>query len=97
MKPGRNDPCPCGSGMKYKKYDENHGNFYLYTRIITHRGISFGSGLNFIFLKTDAFIQEHIKYHKENYSPYGEIVRFTQLYNRISKKPHRTIAFDPLK
>lgn len=25
MKPGRNDPCPCGSGKKYKKCCENQG------------------------------------------------------------------------
>jgi len=58
---------------------------YIYTRIITYQGVSFSSGLNFIFGKDDEFIEAHIKKHMKDYSPMGEFVRFTQLYNRFSK------------
>ena len=67
--------------------DENNGGFYLYTRIISYKGISFGTGLNLIFKKDDGFIENHIKYHKKDYNPNGEMFRFTQLYNRFSKNP----------
>lgn len=29
MKPGRNDPCPCGSGKKYKKCCQDKDNGYI--------------------------------------------------------------------
>lgn len=67
--------------------DRNPGAYYLYTRIITYHGISFGTGLNFLFEKKDRFIQEHIRSHKTGYTPAGEFVRFIQLYNRYSKHP----------
>ena len=64
-------------------------NIYLYTRIITYNGISFGSGLNLVFKKTDIFIKDHIQQHKNNYTPNGEFLRFTQLYNQFAKYPDK--------
>ena len=79
------------SGDEHKIIDvglsgnRNNDEYYIYTRIITHRGISFGTGLNFVFSKTDSLIQNYIQQHKKDYSPNGEFLRFTQLYNRYSK------------
>lgn len=67
--------------------DRNYNQFYIYTRIITYHGISFGTGLNFVFTKTDNFIKDHIQHHKKNFTPMGELVRFTQLYNHYSDAP----------
>lgn len=58
---------------------------YLYTRIIEYQGICFGTGLNLTFNKSDPFIQRHIRDHRRDYSPNGEFVRFTQLYNQFSQ------------
>lgn len=69
--------------------DLNYAEFYLYTRIITYNGISFGTGLNLVFTKTDTFIQNHIRHHKQDYNPNGEFLRFTQLYNRYSQHPDK--------
>ena len=66
---------------------KNYGDYYIYTRIITYNGISFGSGLNLVFRKTDGFIKNHIKNHKKNYTPNGEFLRFSQLYKYLSKTP----------
>jgi hypothetical protein len=71
----------------------NYGDVYIYTRIIDYNGTSFGTGLNFIFTKTDRFIKDHIKQHKKDYSPLQELVRFTQLYNRYSKDTGKVKAF----
>jgi hypothetical protein len=79
------------TGIEYKIVDmglSSHNHFldnYLYTRIITCNGISFGTGLNFAFAKNDPFIKNHIKQHKKNYSPQGEFLRFSQLYNQYSR------------
>lgn len=86
------------TGVEYKIIDvglsgnRNNDEFYIYTRIITYHGISFGTGLNFIFTKTDSFIQNYIQQHKKDYSPNGEFLRFTQLYNRYSKHPGKIKA-----
>ena len=86
------------TGEEYKIIDvglsgnRNNDEFYIYTRIITYHGISFGTGLNFIFDKTDNFIQNYIQQHKNDYSPNGEFLRFTQLYNRYSKHPGKIKA-----
>ena len=83
------------TGIEYKiidvglSGDKNYGEFYIYTRIITYYGISFGTGLNLIFTKTDGFIKNHIQHHIKDYSPDGEFLRFTQLYNRYSKYPDK--------
>ena len=73
--------------------DTNHNNFYLYTRIIQYHDIHFGSGLNFIFTKTDDFIRNHIQHHKADYLPNREMIRFTQLYNRFSAFPGELKVF----
>jgi hypothetical protein len=65
--------------------NRNYDNIYIYTRIINFRDISFSTGLNFVFRKTDRFIKKHIQQYKKNYKPLGELLRFTQLYNRYSK------------
>jgi len=67
----------------------NYDECYFYTRIITHRGISFGSGLNIVFKKTDDFIKNHIKEHKKDFNLNGEFLRFTQLYNHYSQDDDR--------
>ena len=38
-----------------------------------------------IFTKKDSFIKRHIREHKKDFSPKGEFLRFTQLYNQFSK------------
>jgi hypothetical protein len=65
----------------------NYDAYYIYTRIITYQDISFGTGLNFIFGKTDNFIKNHIQQHKKDFNLNGEFLRFTQLYNRYSQYP----------
>jgi hypothetical protein len=83
------------TGAEYKIIDIgmssplNNNDVYVYTRIITHQGISFGTGLNFLFEKTDGFIKDHIRQHKKDYNPKEEFLRFTQLYNWYSKEPDR--------
>jgi hypothetical protein len=62
---------------------------YLYTRIISHQGINFGSGLHMHFRKTDAFIKNHIQQHKKDFNPKREFLRFNQLYNHYSQDPNR--------
>ncbi|MCL2323102.1 MAG: hypothetical protein FWC47_13495 [Oscillospiraceae bacterium] len=59
------------------KYD----NIYIYMRIITYKDISFGTGLNLVFRKSDPFIRDWIKQNKENYNPKEESMRFLELYN----------------
>lgn len=67
--------------------DENFNEFYLYTRIIAYRGISFNTGLNLVFTKKDEFIRKHIAKQKKDYSPSGEFTRFFQLYNQYVTAP----------
>jgi hypothetical protein len=84
------------TGAEYKLIDiglsgqQEYGNYYIYTRIITYRNINFGTGLNLIFPKTDRFIKNHIKEHKKDFHPDGEFLRFTQLYNYFSTNPNKT-------
>jgi len=76
----------------------NYSDIYIYTRIITYNGISFSTGLNFIFEKTDEFIHDHIKQHMANYNEKGSFLRFTQLYNYYSEEAGekvRTVRNDP--
>lgn len=82
------------TGIEYKITDiglSSNNSFddkYIYTRIITFRDISFNTGLNFIFIKSDPFIQSFIKRHKRDFQPLGEFVRFTEVYNRYSSNPN---------
>ena len=73
------------SGQERQQYST----IYLYTRIITYRDISFGSGLNLIFDKKDKFIKRHILEHKKDFKPAGEFLRFTELYNHFCKHDSR--------
>ena len=69
-------------GMSGDEYIEE---FYLYMRIMTYCGISFNASSSFIFKKSDSFIKDYIARHKKDYKPLGELLRFTELYNRYSK------------
>jgi hypothetical protein len=83
------------TGAEYKIVDIglsgniNNNDYYLYTRIISYQDINFGSGLYFIFEKTDSFIKNHIQQHREKFYPNGEYLRFTQLYNRYSQNSNK--------
>lgn len=68
-----------------QKYDD----LYMYTRLITYHDISFNTGLNLIFDKKDSFIKAHIKTHKKDYIPEGELLRFIELYNHYTKNPNK--------
>jgi hypothetical protein len=37
------------------------------------------------FAKSDNFIKTHIRQHRKNHSPQGELIRFTQLYNQFAQ------------
>ena len=63
----------------------NFDKHYLYTRIISHQNVSFNTGLNFIFAKTDDFIRNHIQQHRKDFNKNGEFLRFTQLCNHYSR------------
>jgi hypothetical protein len=58
---------------------------YIYTRIIEHQGICFGTGLSIAFDKEDNFIKTHIQQHRKNYKPQGEFLRFMKLYNHFTQ------------
>lgn len=58
---------------------------YLYTRIITYRGISFGTGLNLAFDKNNEFICKWIKENLKDVNNKQEISRFIELYNEYEK------------
>ena len=66
---------------------------YIYRRIITVGEISMGTGVALTFDKTDKFIKDFIKRHKTDYHPFGEMVRFNELYNRYTTASNR-IEFD---
>jgi len=67
----------------------NNSGIYIYSRIITHNDISFNTGLNMLFMESDGFIESYIEQQKKEYKPLGELVRFTQLYNRFSNYPSK--------
>lgn len=58
---------------------------YIYTRIITYHGISFGTGLNLVFDKNDEFIIKWIKENLQGIDKKQEITRFMELYNEYEK------------
>ena len=57
---------------------------YFYRRIITVGEISMGAGVTLAFDKNDKFIKNFIERERVNYHPYGEMVRFNDLYNRYT-------------
>jgi len=68
---------------------QSFNDYFLYTRIITHRGISYGSGLNIIYKKTDKFIKNFIKDNKKDFNPEHEFKRFIEIYNHYSQYKNR--------
>ncbi len=66
----------------------NSDNMLLYTRIITYRGISFGTGLSLTFSKNDSFIKSFIKRRKADYHSFGEYGRFVELYQHFCRTPN---------
>ena len=82
------------TNQEYKIFDiamsspaNNFDDFYVYRRIITVQEISFGVSGTLIFAKTDHFVQDLIKRHKENYRPQREMVRFIELFNHYTNSP----------
>lgn len=79
------------SGKEYLVTDialsdnRNNDKFYLYNRIITYNGISFGTGVGIIFEKTDKFIINWIRENKKNYNEKEEMLRFLTLYDEYQK------------
>ena len=63
----------------------NNEIFYMYMRIITYDGISFGTGLNLIFNKKDKFICNWIRENLKEYNNKQEITRFQELYNEFER------------
>lgn len=59
--------------------------YYLYSRIITYHGISFGTGFNLVFDKKDKFICKWIKENLKEIDKKQEITRFMELYNEYQK------------
>lgn len=70
-----------------------YDDFYMYTRLIKYHDITFNTGLSLIFNKKDAFIKNHIRNHKKDYTSEGEFLRFIQLYNYYSKNPDKMKIF----
>lgn len=63
-----------------------HNNkLYIYTRIITYHGISFGTGLNLVFDKNDEFICKWIEENLDKFDKKIETRRFMELYNEYQK------------
>ena len=73
---------------------ENYSDIYVYTRIITYHGVSFGTGLSLAFKKTDRFIKNHIQEYKKNYTPNGEFHRFMQLYHYLVDSPKNDMVVE---
>jgi preprotein translocase subunit Sss1 len=70
--------------------DVGNDDLLIYTRIITYRGVSFGTGLSLTFSKNDSFIKSFIKRHKSKYDSYGEYGRFAELYKYFYQTPNKT-------
>ncbi len=70
--------------------DMNSDDLLIYTRIITYRGVSFGTGLSLTFSKNDSFVKSFIKRHKANYHAFGEYGRFAELYKHFCASPEKT-------
>lgn len=62
---------------------------YVYTRIITYHGISFGTGLNIAFDKKDDFIGKWIQENLKDFDTKQEISRFMELYNKYERDENR--------
>lgn len=58
----------------------NTDTVYIYTRIITYNGISFGTGLSLIISKSNPLIQKWIKDNKKEYDKKEDIDRLIEIY-----------------
>lgn len=63
----------------------NNEKFYIYTRVISYKNISLGTGLNLIFDKKDVFICKWIEENLKEYNKKEEIIRFMELYNEYER------------
>jgi len=83
------------TGIEYRIIDiamsglQNSDDYYIYMRIITHNGISFGTGLNFSFRKNDPFIRRYIKRTVGKPPSIRGFSMFVELYNQFSKDSKR--------
>ncbi len=68
--------------------------FYLYTRIITYHGISFGTGFNLVFDKNDEFICKWIKENLKDIDKKQEVTRFMELYNEYAENDKGLIVLN---
>ena len=59
---------------------EHYNKFYLYTRLITSGGITFGTGFAMSFMKDDKRIKNWINEHKKDYCKKTELIRFFTIY-----------------
>jgi hypothetical protein len=79
------------NGNEYKVTDlglsgqTNPTDIFIYMRIITYRGVNFGTGFHLVFKKDDPFIKVFIQRHKSDYNTWGEFSRFMELYGYFSK------------
>ena len=64
---------------------------YIYTRIVTYNGISFGTGFVIPFRKKDKFIREWIQKNKSEYNRKQEVTRMLELYREYEKNFKRVI------
>lgn len=64
---------------------------YIYTRIVTYNGISFGTGFVIPFRKKDKFICEWIQKNKSEYNRKQEVTRMLELYREYDKNFKRVI------
>jgi hypothetical protein len=63
----------------------NNERHYIYTRIITYNGISFGTGFLLPFNKEDEYINKWIKETKEGIHKKQDFTQFIELYNAYIK------------
>jgi hypothetical protein len=74
--------------------DFGSDDFLIYTRIITYRGVSFGTGLSLTFDKNDSFIKSFIKRHKAEYDLHSEYGKFAELYKHFWQTPNKTVILE---
>ena len=65
---------------------------YIHRRIITVQDISFSTGAALTYEADDPFILDFIKRHKEDYLPYGEMIRFNELYNHYTANSEKIMT-----
>ena len=68
---------------------------YLYTRLLSYKGITINTGLSLVFSKGDPFIKDFIKRHRHDYTPLGDLVRFCELYNKYTQTTEDRVEVQP--